>query len=233
VHIAGSGLTSTAVVAQFEGHVRFYGPNAFPIYGAVFNIPFEDPQDIYGHTRTAIEAAALQLDIDLHRLDEEAPPSGKTRKTNTPKFRKQYKILVRKAHAEAARAARRCTIENVLPQTQTLSEDEEYYTAAEDTPVLLIPRHEHYPSLRSGPPKLGYRVWDKSSNTLFSEDHGFVAKYFHLWRGPLPTPLTPEGDGLKMIKLSGNNHFHREGGPSQWISVFSSLLETLVKLKSD
>jgi hypothetical protein len=236
VYIPGKGLTTNAIVAQSEGHVRFYGPNAFPMLGAVLAVPFEDPQDIYGRTRKTIETVAVQLDIDLHRLDKEAPPSGKTKKTNTPKFRRQYKILVRKAHEEAARAAQYSTIEDVSPQRQGLgcmlpssSEEEELFTATEDISDPVNQAVEHIPTIRSSLPKLGYRVWDETSNTLFSEDRGFVAKYFHLWRGPLPTPLTPEGDGLKMIKLSGNNHFHREGGPSQWISVFSSLLETLVK----
>jgi hypothetical protein len=61
-------------------------------------IPFADPIGEYEAMRNIIEAAAAELDIELHRLSEEVVSlSGKAKFSRSPRIRKAYRSLVKRA----------------------------------------------------------------------------------------------------------------------------------------
>jgi hypothetical protein len=188
---------------QFENYLRLYGPDAFPVYKAVFSIPFDDPQDVYGWVRDVIEATAEKLGIEVHRLEQEVTsPAGRARRAKSVITRRLYKRLVRRASQERLAITHpKAVAQNPSPEVQILGQmalrtnvrldAEEYLTDAEDFFKPITPPTKPSPPASTDAPKLGFRVWDAQSKTTFSPDHGFVSEAFRIWKGPYPQPSAP------------------------------------------
>jgi hypothetical protein len=195
------------------------------VYKAVFSVPFDDPEDVYGAIRNIIEVMARKLDIKLYRLEEESTsPSGKARKAKSAKTRKLYKILVRKAsQEERANAIRSQTIEafpvmapplgSVALRVDGEFEASEYLVDTEDDFNLATQRTMPTSPIAGTEAKLGFRVWSpKTSRTKLTDD-GFVSEAFSIWRGPFPKPFDPQcSNGKLAIDLLCNLHFSMNAG---------------------
>jgi hypothetical protein len=244
-HVFGQELAMSKVRDQFENYLRLHGPDAFVVYRSVFGVPFNDPESVYGKVRNVINVAALELDIDIHRLVEEEPlPSGRARKAKSLKTRRLHKILVERARREATMTVQLAAVEDChayLPvldrmtlNTSGKPEVEEFLTDTEDMQPPSRPAATHRPNLPETP-ALGFRVWDNTnSKSKFCEEQGFVSQAFSIWKGPYPQPFSSESDDGKLaISLLCNLHFSMiSGGASAWISVSTSLLQALVKASS-
>ncbi|KAH5328607.1 hypothetical protein HBI25_001210 [Parastagonospora nodorum] len=238
-------LKTAKVKAHFENYLRLHGPEAFPIYKAVFSVPFGDPNNVYSAQRNLIETTAANLNIELHRLQEEVnSPSGRAKKARCPKTRKLFRTLVRRASQEEQFLAVRAPIseETSVPSLRnggvtlnnnTSFQDLEYLVDAEDAlepaPLAL----GRIAETSNSAAQLAFRVFDEYSVTSF-KDGQFVAGAFvgvaAKSGGQLPHPFDPTTeDGQKAIKITSSAHFNNSGGPSCWISVFTSFLESLTK----
>ncbi|KAL5119553.1 hypothetical protein ACEQ8H_002618 [Pleosporales sp. CAS-2024a] len=242
-HVFGQQLSIATIRRQFEDHLRFYGPSAFLVYKDVFSVPFDDPAGTFTRHRALIEATATRLNITLHRLQTElVSPTGKARSARSPSIRKTYKSLVRRAsQEEKARAfqdpdPKRAPISNLglgrtVLCTNPEMQDSEHFVTSEDPPSIHLFSLHHTMSTNSAP-ALGFRVWsDSNSGTKFTKDRGFIAGAMEFWNGPeLPPPFDyDEPNGRRIMQLQALTHFYKCQVPSSFVSVFSSLLEALVK----
>ncbi|KAH3987159.1 hypothetical protein JI435_001940 [Parastagonospora nodorum SN15] len=195
--------------------------------------------------RNLIETTAANLNIELHRLQKEVnSPSGRAKKARCPKTRKLFRTLVRRASQEEQfMAVRAPTSEEtsvpplrnggVTLNNNTSFQDLEYLVDAEDAlepaPLAL----GRIAETSNSAVQLAFRVFDEYSGTSF-KDGQFVAGAFvgvaAKSGGQLPHPFDPTTeDGQKAIKITSSAHFNNSGGPSCWISVFTSFLESLTK----
>jgi hypothetical protein len=226
----GQDLKMSKVRDQFENYMRLHGGNAFPVYKAVFSVPFDDPENIFDEIRSTIETTAKDLDVDLERLDEEAKsPSGRGRKAKSRRTRKIHRQLVRKAsREEKAQAVQRPLVANgsIIPPLLggvTLGTTVEFDTSellcnVEDCTSPEVQPLGHVVDVAPTIPSntdatLGWRVWDASSRTKFTEEGGckwlrprssqrltatVTSEAFVIWRGPFPVshePLNLTKDG--------------------------------------
>lgn len=161
---------------QFESHIRLHGPKAFIVYKAVFSIPFHDPEELYRPQRDLIEDTAMELDIELYRLQEEVTsPSGRAKTAKCAKTRKLYRSLVRRASREEQFLADRAPALEESPtpspsigsgialNNNTSFEDVEYLVDAEDElePTPLAVGRPAATSNASA--QLAFRVFDEYS----------------------------------------------------------------------
>ncbi|KAH7078851.1 hypothetical protein BKA63DRAFT_601110 [Paraphoma chrysanthemicola] len=247
----GQDLKVAKVRDQFENYMRLHGENAFPVYKAVFSVPFDDPDNVYHETRRNIEIIAKHLDIDLQLLEKEAAsPSGQARRAKSASTRRLYRQLVHKASRErntlAVQSPRVDAVRSPLPTTGgmtigTSDETAELLCDVDDLSAVAVrPSKDLEPiatasSLEYSEPTLGFRVWSNtSSRTKFTEQDGFVSEAFaSVWKGELPPPFSLEGQGAQAIKLLTNWHLSMSaGGVSAWVSVSVSLLQALSKASS-
>lgn len=215
--ITGLKLQLRSIRSQFTSHILLYGGLAYPEFARVMAVPFYDSEGTYNDIHQIIEEAAAELGLVLPRREiEETFVSGMARYAKSPKTRRTYKSLVRRAterEREKARLARmnQCvqltspqpplTIPKVLLGhtalvLRTEYETEEFWIDAEDpsTPTSpeLIQR------------TIAFRVWDSESRTDFSEDTGFTSQAFTIWRGEYPPPFSPEGQGQQALMVLTN-----------------------------
>jgi hypothetical protein len=242
-HIFGQDLSMSKVRAQFESFIRLFGPEAFPVYRAVFSVPFNDPLETYSKHRELVETTAMELDIELHRLSAElTSPSGRAKTAKCTKTRKLYRSLVKKAsREERARSAQAPIVEyspipvlvfgGVALTTDVEFQTSEYLVDSEDSFELTTPATGR--TFCTGTPQLAFRVFDLCSGTSYTDGH-FIAGVFAGVAtkpgGRLPPPFDPETDeGRRAIRVTCSSHFNNRGGPSAWVSVFTSLLESFTK----
>jgi hypothetical protein len=232
---------------RFENYLRLHGPKAFVVYKAVFSIPFNDPRGEYAPTREVIENAARRFGIRLHRLQEEHVfISGEARKAKSPKTRRLYRQLVRRASQEMrVRAMHTSTpaptptrmpipiplLGNVALTMDADFEQSEYLVNVEEqlSPLIHGPRKM---TTETCQPTLAFRVWDSNSRAKFSSQHGFVSEVFQMWKGPFPEPFQPDGAGKQALTILMNIHLSMKGGSSAFVSTTSSLLQAFTKASS-
>ncbi|KAH7402472.1 hypothetical protein BKA66DRAFT_1447, partial [Pyrenochaeta sp. MPI-SDFR-AT-0127] len=243
-------LSTRKVCAQFESHIRLYGGRAFPMYNDVFLIPFEDPNGRYSDLRNFIEGTARDLNVELHRLEEEqTSPAGKAAKAKSRLTRKYYRALVKNAYQRQKSQATKTLVKQRPPlrsqprENQYLggislrvrdSWDEELLTDVEDYSMPAV--SSVGPSLRPfllrpySTPCIAFRCWDQNSRTVFTEDGGFVSEAHTLWRGHYLKPFIFEGEGKQALLFLANLHLCMQGGSSSsFVSISTSLLQVLVK----
>lgn len=183
-HTFGLALSVSKIRDQFENYLRLHGAQAFLVYKAVFEIPFDDPEDVYGEFRRNIESTAQMLGITLEECHaEDTSPSGSARKAKSLRTRRLYKALVRKAVQDAKgrqaplppRQQSSSLIDRLGGMTLStnadfdLSEtlvDVEDYADSDVRPVDPTPPRSKDRS------KLAFRVWGQDSKAKFSENRG-------------------------------------------------------------
>jgi hypothetical protein len=223
-HAFGQDLSMTKIRDQFENYLRLHGGLAFPVYKAIYAVPFDDPADVYGNVRQNIEATAQSLDIDLRRRQEEATsPSGGARRAKSQKTRRLYKSLVRRAsQEERSKAVQMQPVEPVMPRrpslgrttlvTDTESDMIERFSDTEDSSAPDVKLPERKDPSEDVMPKLGFRVWDEDSKTKFTE-RGFESAAHLLWRGdPIPPFNADTQLGKAALNLFTNIHLSMSGG---------------------
>ncbi|KAI4911862.1 hypothetical protein J4E90_006679 [Alternaria incomplexa] len=238
--ITDQNLRLNVIRYQFESHLILYGGRAYPEFNRVMKVPFPDPEHKYDEIHTIIEETAYDSGIDLsRRTNEVCYTSGLARTAKSPKTRKHYKSLVRRAlkrEKEKARALRRPAPEDLPLQAlqlggTTLAEqdNEETWSDVDGYHTPPITPTQSAPRAPPGRNMIGFRVWDANSRTMFDDETGFVSQAFSIWRGEFPPPFSPDGQGQQALMLLTNLHLSMSGGASAFVSVSTSLLQALVK----
>ncbi|KAJ4989817.1 hypothetical protein SVAN01_04654 [Stagonosporopsis vannaccii] len=239
--IVGLDLRPHIIRNQFE-HLRLYGSKAYPVFGRVYNTPFDDPEGRYAQIRATIEQEAEALKIDLHRRRcEVSIQSGNAKHAKSPRTRSAYESLVRRASREVKqRVGRVSAIECLSTAPESIPSmpmavqvpEEEGWERIND--VELSPASESLGTearcTLSTRPRLVFRVWDAASRTKFVEG-SFVAEAFLTWQRPIPSPIAlddPSEAGLILTFL----HLNRKGDTPVLMSTTSSLLQALSYAKS-
>jgi hypothetical protein len=195
----------------------------------------------YKAIRSIIEAAAAELNIELHQLSEEVVSlSGKARFSRSPRIRKAYRSLVKRAkYTHAQNTTKKTQYTQAMRLSGFTSRADAPFEAVdlvvdkENDTFLPLPRPmQPLPATLSPTPSLAFRTWDESSGTSFCEEAGFTAGAVSIWNGHIPPFRLEDPEGKRMILVTCNSHFGQDKIPSYWISVFTSLLETLVKAAS-
>ena len=242
----GLDLPTRRIKAQFENHLRLYGPRAFPYYAAVFNCPLEDPDDRFLHVRLELEEAARAVGVLLkRRYTDDTTPSGRAACAKAESTRKNYKTLIRRAEAHRTTETHRAT--EAMDQSQVpsimaapLQIGGFAVTAIQQEEELVNTNTEEATSEPNTPMSAGsaqgvnelhhlaFRVWDSDSRTIFSTERGFVSEIFSIWRGPTlppPDPETEEGRNCQL--LLSNVHLNKKGNASAYVSVATSIIQVL------
>ncbi|KAF1832717.1 hypothetical protein BDW02DRAFT_410809 [Decorospora gaudefroyi] len=243
--ITGLELRYRIVRSQFESHIKYFGGRAYPEYGRVMAIAFDDPNGRYDEIRSIVEDTAKQLGVELRRREVEVDfVSGLAQFAKSLTTRRAYKSLVRRAaltqKEKAIQISGLAEVPMLMPMPTTRlggfpatstwePTDLEVFEDAEDTRMPLValskPRHRPLPTVD----RIGFRVWDKNSRTKYSEDTGFVSQAFSIWRNDFPPPFSPDGQGRQALILLTNLHLSMSGGTSAFVSVSASLLQAMVK----
>ncbi|USP82623.1 hypothetical protein yc1106_09897 [Curvularia clavata] len=238
--ITGLNLQLRSVRYQFTSHILLYGGRAYPEFARVMAVPFHDPEGIYKDIYQIIDEAAADIGLELPRREiEEMFVSGMARYAKSPKTRRTYKSLVRRAaEREKARFAPMNQCVQLTSPRPPLSipkellghkalvlraeeEVDECWIDAEDLSSPISPELTKR--------TIAFRVWDSESRTDFSEETGFTSQAFTIWRGEYPPPFSPEGQGQQALKVLTNLHLCLKGGASTFVSLSTSLLQALVK----
>jgi hypothetical protein len=205
------------------------------VYKHVYSVPFDDPEGKYEALRSITETTAASLGIELCRLAEEVKsPSGKARTAKSPKTRRLYRSLVRRAFEEERFAA--AQVFPVPAQKQplvsrsilggvTLSTDEEFEASeilveTAENPSPCSPLSERLYCDRTGRQNLAFRVWDadKCHWTAFDECDGFVSGKMTLHQArPFPEPFCRSN--LEELAIS---HLSKTGGECYFRFTFSA-----------
>ncbi|KAF7672187.1 hypothetical protein GT037_009697 [Alternaria burnsii] len=241
--VTDQDLRLSVIRYQFDSHLVLYGPRAYPEFGRVMAVPFHDPMQKYGGIHAIIEEKATEYGINLSRRRIEVKrKSGLAQYAKSPTTRKYWKSLVRRA-AERERKMR-CVplapnVQGSSAQVPPLGgvtlaadvkyEDEENWSDVEDLNISAVTFTQLSPSSLPTTNSIGFRVWDANSRTMFDEETGFVSQAFSIWRGELPPPFSPDGQGRQAIMFLSNLHLSMSGGASAFVSVSTSLLQALVK----
>ncbi|KAI4692186.1 uncharacterized protein J4E84_003154 [Alternaria hordeiaustralica] len=238
--VTGLNLRLNVIRYQFESHLILYGGRAYPEFDRVMRVPFHDPEHKYDEIHAIIEDTALESGIDLsRRIHEVRIESGLARTAKSPKTRKHYKSLVRRAlkrEKERERALQMPAPEALPLQVlqlggMTLAEQDDEETWSDVDGYHTPPITPTQSTLRAPPGRnmIGFRVWDANSRTMFDDETGFVSQAFSIWRGEFPPPFSPDGQGQQALMLLTNLHLSMSGGASAFVSVSTSLLQALVK----
>ena len=238
--ITGLNLRLNVIRYQFESHLILYGCRAYPECDRAMKVPFHDPEHKYDEIHAIIEDTASESGIDLSRRTHEVSYTpGMARTAKSPKTRKHYKSLVRRAlkrEKEKARALRMPAPEDLPLQAlqlggMTLADQDNEETWSDVDGYHTPPITPRQPTLRTalGRNTVGFRVWDANSRTMFDDETGFVSQAFSIWRGEFPPPFSPDGQGQQALMLLTNLHLSMSGGASAFVSVSTSLLQALVK----
>ncbi|KAF2867826.1 hypothetical protein BDV95DRAFT_610265 [Massariosphaeria phaeospora] len=223
--ITGLGLRKHVIKAQYESHMRLYGPICFPEFGRVFHsTSLKDPSGRYAGERQIIEDEAEKLALALpKRTIESVSPSGRAAWSRSESTRKNYASLVRKFHEKDDASQRQPMADHQSIQLggyaiATDSSPDEWETFVDvDEPALVVPN-------------LAFRVWDKGCITKYTEERGFISHLHSLWKGPLIQPLSLEGEGEAALMLLANSHLSmKAGNGSAFVSVATSLLQVMTK----
>ncbi|RYN64416.1 hypothetical protein AA0117_g12490 [Alternaria alternata] len=241
--ITDQDLRLSVIRHQFDSHLILYGPRAYPEFGRVTAVPFNDPEQKYGEIRAIIEEKAAEYGINSSRRRIEVKrKSGLAQYARSLTTRKYFKSLVRRAaererkrsHAPPAPNAQELSTQvsplgGVTLATNVDCEDEERWYDVED--IRRSPVTYTQPSSRPLPTtnSIGFRVWDANSRTLFDEESGFVSQAFSTWPVKYPPPFPPDGLGLQALMIFSTWHLSMSGGASPFVSVSTSLLQALVK----
>ncbi|EOA81370.1 uncharacterized protein SETTUDRAFT_99205 [Exserohilum turcica Et28A] len=248
--VTGLSLRLSVVRYQFESHILLYGGRAFPEFARVMSVPFDDPEGRYDEIRGIIEDTAAEPGINLPRRETEVHfTSGTARYAKSPRTRRTYRALVRKAtqqEKEKARIARMSQLVELPACRQPASipyrlgridismhpdqMDKETWSDVEDSPsssplAPITPGTRTPPAVRN----IAFRVWDANSRTAFTEESGFVSQAFTIWRNEYPPPFSPDGQGRQALMIFTNLHLSLTGGASTFVSLSTSLLQVLVK----
>ncbi|KAH4199856.1 hypothetical protein HBI39_065790 [Parastagonospora nodorum] len=180
-----------------------------------------------------VEITAQHMGILLHRTDEDPDfQAGSAEKSASMVRRKRYEsraeALGRANKVEEKPAVKYCA-DNAEWDVQDLEHLVDAEDALEPAPLAL----GRIAETSNSAAQLAFRVFDEYSGTSF-KDGQFVAGAFvgvaAKSGGQLPHPFDPTTeDGQKAIKITSSAHFNNSGGPSCWISVFTSFLESLTK----
>jgi hypothetical protein len=241
--VTGLDLRHSIVRSQFDSHLKLYGGRAYPEYGRAIATPFKDPYGVYTGIRNIIEQTASDLGLELLRRKTEVKIiSGQAQYAKSPKTRRYWKSLVRRAAQHEKQKARQVLSSSAsassvqVPSsggrvlvTTANSDDQEFLTDVEDFSAPVVSSTEPRSSLPLTAPRLGFRVWDANSRTKFSEDSGFVSEAFSIWRNEYPPPFSPDGQGRQALMVLTNLHLSMRGGASTFVSVGTSLLQVMVK----
>ncbi|KAH4234701.1 hypothetical protein HBI82_030190 [Parastagonospora nodorum] len=231
--ITGLSMKSSTINSQFA-EMKGDGPKACREWKRVFDmVPFDDPMDQLTEYRSAIEITAQHMGILLHRTDEDPDfQAGSAEKSASMVRRKRYEsraeALGRANKVEEKPAVKYCA-DNAEWDVQDLEHLVDAEDALEPAPLAL----GRIAETSNSAAQLAFRVFDEYSGTSF-KDGQFVAGAFvgvaAKSGGQLPHPFDPTTeDGQKAIKITSSAHFNNSGGPSCWISVFTSFLESLTK----
>jgi hypothetical protein len=193
------------------------------------------PQEKYAAVLKAIESAGREIGIRVQRLqDEYVFPSGEARTARSPKTRRLYRSLVRRASQDRTIGAMYTQMQteppakipalgNIAMTTDAKFEESEHITDAEDH---QDPHDDELEKMSTDAPRISFRVWDSNSRTSFSLTDGFISEAFKTWRGKLPEPFQPEGAGKQALRILLNTHLSMfSGGSSTFVSTSSSLLQ--------
>jgi hypothetical protein len=135
------------------------------------------PQEKYAAVLKAIESAGRKIGIRVQRLqDEHVFPSGEARTARSPKTRRLYRSLVRRAsqHRRIGETEPPVKIPalGIAMTTDAKFEESEHITDAEG-PGICAPEE-----MSTKQPTLAFRVWDADSRAKFSLQDGFT-RYVH------------------------------------------------------
>lgn len=237
--ITGLDILSKRVRIQFENHLRVFGAEAYPVFGRVFAIPFNDPEGRYAEIRALIEAEAVNLGLELQKREFEAVVrSGTAKFAKSPKTRKFYKSLVRRASQGAVWLENQDVVyEDATQPVQSIltmgmavcvpaEEDWEIVTDAEQGPAPVTGRSLtpavdsiEIQKIAHNRPHLVFRVWDAANRTKFI-DGGFVAQTFVDWPRPFPAPIALD-DPSEAGKIFTVLHLSKQGDTPVYISTAS------------
>jgi hypothetical protein len=230
--ITDLNLRHTTIQTQFEDLKR-YGGRAFPEFGQVMAIPFNDLEGHYDEIHGIIEDASRDLGVYLPRRKFEVKFNlGTAQFAKSSRTRRVFKSRVRRAAQKERKQEQELVVQ--MPDLGNLSIhapalgsttlswnrgeaflDAEDFVDGEASPIAssnaspMIQRRSSLPTSHH----VAFRVWDANSRTDFTEEQGF----------------TPEGEGMQAIKLLTNRHLSKKGGASAFVSVSTSLLQMLVK----
>ncbi|EDU50387.1 conserved hypothetical protein [Pyrenophora tritici-repentis Pt-1C-BFP] len=220
--VTGLQLSPRIVRNQFNNYILLYGGRAFPEYQRVMAVPFSDPK-VYNEIRDIIDNTAIEFGINLPRRRVEVIfESGQARSAKSPKTRKHYRNLVRRAaekereklrvlrqpqsmepepEPEPEKPLRACLIGRTTLAPNPEWEVEDIFFDVEEPLASrsILPRTSlivpHGTPSRPHPSTrhIGFRVWDGDSRTMFTEEDGFVSEAFaRFWSGDYPPPFSPE-----------------------------------------
>lgn len=226
---------------QFENHLRLYGGEAYPVFARVFSVPFDDPEGRYAKIRALIEAQAVTLGLDLQQRQRDSTVRAGTAKfAKSPKTRKFYKSLVRRASQEAEWHANQVAgTENIVGSSHSMAtiskavcipdqEDWEIVTDVEQSPAPVVDSGE-VPKPASARPHLTFRVWDATNRTKFVYG-SFVAQTFVDWPRPFPAPIALD-DPSEAGKILTVLHLSKQGDTPVYISTASVSNSKLVIIR--
>jgi hypothetical protein len=173
------------------------------VFKGVFSRAFAHPSQRYSTLQNTIERTALSVKIDIYRLIKEVfSPLGTARTAKSPKTRKLYRALVRKALEERSSPAQillatqpslpiAIPILGSLAVTTDVDTDTSEYLVDIETPSPHDNPETAMYNAYNVPPKLGFRIWDVNSKAKLTE-RGFVGEVFgKIWRGPVIAPPNP------------------------------------------
>jgi hypothetical protein len=224
-------LRHNIVKDQFEHHLKLYGGRAFPEFGRVMAVPFDDHEGHYNDIHSIIEDAASKLGVQLSKRQTEVKfTSGAAQWAKSPRTRRAFKSLVRRAAQKEKDGERESLVQmpefeaTPLPALHAWN-NEDVEDSPSSLPTIIPVSQRRIPTSHS----IAFRVWDSESRTKFTEEDGFESEMCSDWRGQFLPPFTPEGEGMQAIKLLTNSHLSKSGGKSAFVSVSTSLLQVLVK----
>ncbi|CAN9267664.1 unnamed protein product [Alternaria sp. RS040] len=241
--VTDQDLRLSVIRYQFDNHLVLYGPRAYPEFGRVMAVPFDDPMQKYSDKFMIIEETAAKHGINLLRRKVEVKrKSGLAQYARSPTTRRYWKSLVRRT-AERERkmscappALNAQELSTQIPPlggvtlaTNVDCEDGERWSDIEELRISRVISTQLSPRSLPTTNSIGFRVWDANSRTTFDEENGFVSQAFSIWRGEYPQPFSPDGQGRQAIMIHSNLHLSKSGGASAFVSVSTSLLQALVK----
>ncbi|KAG9189682.1 hypothetical protein G6011_06550 [Alternaria panax] len=243
--ITGLDIKLSCVRNHFERDIVYYGGCVYPEFDRATKVLFHDPARTYEYIHATIKETASEYGIKLSRREvEKKYASGRAKDARSPTIRRYYRSRVKQVaekQRQEARAMRTPALQDSplrpLPLggmtmvTDPIGEDAESWL---DTEYQSIPQVTPARSPRevfSQAYSIAFRAYDESSFTKHSEKNGFMSSRAHIWPSDklLPPPLDPNGETRPYFMMDAHNHLSMSGGTSPYITVCTSLLQTLAK----